>query len=414
MARPRRHPAVAGIDPEALAAFQAGIRRATATRRSSPSSAPPSGSGARRRCASSRPTRRRPCTRRRSSRTSAAGTRRSARPASSRAASRRARSCSAAARARRAARPHADGARPRRAPGAMPSKSLYWHTFGSLTTALREAGFDVPVGEERLERAVEQGAALARRLGRLPKFADWTRRAAGDASLLTEWQVYRMFERAAALVDVPVPRAGAAVEEGVRSRRTGAAARGYARRPRAAIAARRAGTTRPRAGRGRPAAATPRRTRSGWNARRRRRAPSLERAARALGHLALRELSRGSARSARACAPWRRRRSRLPAVPSQSGRPTPRATKRTSGRRSSIQAVAIEPCSCSSASGARPPPRRARRSPRSRRSSPAAARSKPWRAKSSSSFRMIPLWIPTTAPCRIGWLFASIVGWPFV
>src|SRR6266508_1779213 len=36
--------------------------------------------------------------------------------------------------------------------GKLPSKSLYWHTFGSLTNALREAGFDVPVGEERLER----------------------------------------------------------------------------------------------------------------------------------------------------------------------------------------------------------------------------------------------------------------------
>ena len=57
--------------------------------------------------------------------------------------------------------------------GRMPSKSLYWHTFGSLANALREAGFDVPVGEERLERAVEQGAALARKLKRLPKFADW-------------------------------------------------------------------------------------------------------------------------------------------------------------------------------------------------------------------------------------------------
>jgi hypothetical protein len=34
--------------------------------------------------------------------------------------------------------------------GRMPSKSLYWHTFGSLTNALREAGFDVPGGEERL------------------------------------------------------------------------------------------------------------------------------------------------------------------------------------------------------------------------------------------------------------------------
>src|SRR6266542_3195857 len=29
--------------------------------------------------------------------------------------------------------------------GSVPSKSLYWHTFGSLTNALREAGFDVPV-----------------------------------------------------------------------------------------------------------------------------------------------------------------------------------------------------------------------------------------------------------------------------
>jgi hypothetical protein len=78
--------------------------------------------------------------------------------------------------------------------GSLPSKSLYWHTFGSLTTALREAGFDVPVGEERLERAVEQGVKLARRLKRLPKFADWTAARKRDDTLLTEWQVYRMFE----------------------------------------------------------------------------------------------------------------------------------------------------------------------------------------------------------------------------
>ncbi|HYZ77411.1 MAG TPA: hypothetical protein VE596_08560 [Gaiellaceae bacterium] len=76
----------------------------------------------------------------------------------------------------------------------MPSKSLYWHTFGSLTNALREAGFDVPVGEERLERAVEQGAELARRLGRLPKFSDWSDARREDPTLLTEWQVYRMFD----------------------------------------------------------------------------------------------------------------------------------------------------------------------------------------------------------------------------
>jgi len=78
--------------------------------------------------------------------------------------------------------------------GKLPSKSLYWHTFVSLTTALREAGFDVPVGEERLERAVEQGAALARRLGRLPKFADWAEARKADDSLLTEWQVYRLLD----------------------------------------------------------------------------------------------------------------------------------------------------------------------------------------------------------------------------
>ena len=79
--------------------------------------------------------------------------------------------------------------------GAMPSKSLYWHTFGSLANALREAGFDVAVGEERLERAVAQGAALARRLGRLPKFADWAEaRAAAAQPMLTEWQVYRLFD----------------------------------------------------------------------------------------------------------------------------------------------------------------------------------------------------------------------------
>jgi len=78
--------------------------------------------------------------------------------------------------------------------GAVPSKSLYWHTFGSLTDALRSAGFDVPVGEERLERAIEHGAALARRLGRLPKFADWAEARRADPKLPTEWQVYRMVE----------------------------------------------------------------------------------------------------------------------------------------------------------------------------------------------------------------------------
>jgi HNH endonuclease len=80
--------------------------------------------------------------------------------------------------------------------GRVPSKSLYWHTFGSLANALREAGFDVAVGEERLERAVAQGAELAIRLGHLPKFGEWADacREAPRGSMLTEWQVYRMFE----------------------------------------------------------------------------------------------------------------------------------------------------------------------------------------------------------------------------
>jgi hypothetical protein len=78
--------------------------------------------------------------------------------------------------------------------GRLPSKSLYWHTFGSLTNALREAGFDVPVGEERLERAIQQGCDLARRLGRLPRFAEWAEARRGDTPLLSEWQVYRMFD----------------------------------------------------------------------------------------------------------------------------------------------------------------------------------------------------------------------------
>jgi hypothetical protein len=75
----------------------------------------------------------------------------------------------------------------------MPSKSLYWHTFGSLSAALRAAGFDVPAREERVARALEQGERLARRLGRLPRFADWQRARRRNHRLPSEWQVYRLF-----------------------------------------------------------------------------------------------------------------------------------------------------------------------------------------------------------------------------
>ena len=78
--------------------------------------------------------------------------------------------------------------------GRLPSKSLYWHTFGSLTSALREAGFDVPIGEERLERVIDQGVDLAKQLGRLPKFADWAAARKRTPGMFTEWQVYRMLD----------------------------------------------------------------------------------------------------------------------------------------------------------------------------------------------------------------------------
>ena len=51
------------------------------------------------------------------------------------------------------------------------------------------------MGEERLERAIAQGAALARQIRRLPKFADWVEaRKSATEPMLTEWQVYRLFD----------------------------------------------------------------------------------------------------------------------------------------------------------------------------------------------------------------------------
>jgi len=76
----------------------------------------------------------------------------------------------------------------------VPSASLYAHTFGSLRNALREAGFEVLQGEERLERAVTQGATLAITLGRLPKMTDWAEARRADPALLSEWQVYRLLD----------------------------------------------------------------------------------------------------------------------------------------------------------------------------------------------------------------------------
>ena len=95
---------------------------------------------------------------------------------------------------------------------ADPATSVHPQTviehFGSWNRAKRLAGL-VPrrfatreellgvlreLGEERLERAIEQGATLSRTLGRLPKFADWSAARKVDQSLMTEWQIYRMFD----------------------------------------------------------------------------------------------------------------------------------------------------------------------------------------------------------------------------
>jgi hypothetical protein len=140
----------------------------------------------------------------------------------------------------------------------MPSKSLYWHMFGSLKNALREAGFDVPVGEERLERAIDQGVALARKLGRLPKFADWKEARTQDPELLSEWQIYRMLE--------PHRGAWAAFQYLVRERLL---EEGTDVSPEGSLRGRRrsqpgaGGTSRPRAARARPAAEPPRKRDSG-------------------------------------------------------------------------------------------------------------------------------------------------------
>jgi hypothetical protein len=75
----------------------------------------------------------------------------------------------------------------------LPSKSRYAQVFGSLSAALRAAGFDIPRTHERIERAVEEGVRLARRLRRPPTFEEWGRARRRDRRLLSEWQVYRLF-----------------------------------------------------------------------------------------------------------------------------------------------------------------------------------------------------------------------------
>ena len=232
--------------------------------------------------------------------------------------------------------------------GRMPSKSLYWHTFGSLSNALREAGYDVAVGEERLERAVAQGAVLARRLGRLPRFADWAEARRADAEMLTEWQVYRMFDsRRGAWATFQFLVRRRLIDDGVDVRSDGSLAASLERRGdrREAREADLALVRRAHGGQrvvldelvdAEPLA--------------RLDLAAAQRDERALGQLALAQLQRGSsARRARARASSRRRR--CPRGPGRATAAGPCRARRSSssGSRSSIHAAAIEPWSASSA-----------------------------------------------------------------
>ena len=113
--------------------------------------------------------------------------------------------------------PTAQDIRARR--GTMPSASLYWHTFGSLSTALREAGFDVAVGEERLERALDQGCCARppdRAAPEVRRLAGGPPRGRDDADRMAGLPAVRRPQRR--LGDVPVPRQGAAARGGRRRR----------------------------------------------------------------------------------------------------------------------------------------------------------------------------------------------------
>ena len=88
----------------------------------------------------------------------------------------------------------ADRARPRRAARRDALEVALLAHVRLVQRGAREAGYDVAAGAGASRACGRAGRALAAQLGRLPKFADWAEARRSDASLLTEWQVYRMFE----------------------------------------------------------------------------------------------------------------------------------------------------------------------------------------------------------------------------
>ena len=124
---------------------------------------------------------RRPYIRRRSSSISAAGTARSGSPGLFRAGSRRARSCW---RSSRSWATSSSGSR-RRATSTRTADECR----RSPSTGTRSGR-----SRTRCARPLDQAVKLSKKLRRLPKFADWTEARKQDDALLTEWQIYRMFD----------------------------------------------------------------------------------------------------------------------------------------------------------------------------------------------------------------------------
>src|SRR6266480_458708 len=65
--------------------------------------------------------------------------------------------------------------------------------FGSWNRAKRKAGL-VPRRFATREELLALLQELGKELGRVPKFADWTTARKADDAMLTEWQIYRMFD----------------------------------------------------------------------------------------------------------------------------------------------------------------------------------------------------------------------------
>ena len=237
------------------------------------------------------------------------------------------------------------------------------------------------------------------------------------AEMLTEWQVYRMFDsRRGAWATFQFLVRKRLLDEGAEVRTDGTLGPTERLRPRRRSSRAASGRSRAPAGPARRAADRSRRSRSVRKRARRTTRPAVQGEERPLVDLP-------PAQPQAAVAPddlRARARSRRRATPS-------RHSPSHSGRADTAGEVEHAPAR---ARRARPRPSR-RGAPRTRRASlrecaasaniasestviSGSVRAHGCSASSSSSLTMIPLWMPTTGPCRTGWLLAAIDGWPFV